>query len=186
MEGNGQRADGSGDLTANLTAVSHVLWTERLVLRPVTADDHAGLLAHWTAPQVRRFLFDNAILSAAQITAAIQDSTRNFAAAGYGLWLIRDRPGNDLVGTVGLRPLADLGLEVFYSLAPGVQGRGYATEAARAVVDHALGPLGLPHVLAEVDEANTASAAVAERLGMIQFDVMPGRLGPVIRYRKTR
>ena len=83
----------------------------------------------------------------------------------------------------GLRPLEDLGLEIFYSLAPGSWGKGYATEAARAVLDHALGPLGLPEVLAEVDEGNTASVAVIERLGMIPFDVVPGLLGPMTRYR---
>jgi RimJ/RimL family protein N-acetyltransferase len=70
---------------ASLAAVGRVLMTERLVLRPVTGADHAGLLAHWTAPEVRRFLFDGAILSPAEITAAIEDSARNFTAAGYGL-----------------------------------------------------------------------------------------------------
>jgi [ribosomal protein S5]-alanine N-acetyltransferase len=40
-------------------------------------------------------------------------------------------------------------------------------------------------VLAEVDEGNTASIAVIKRLGMTPFDVAPGRLGPMTRYRKT-
>jgi len=53
-------------------------------------------------PHVRRFLFDGAIMSAAQITAAIQDSARDFAAAGYGLWLIRDRDSTDPAGAAGL------------------------------------------------------------------------------------
>jgi RimJ/RimL family protein N-acetyltransferase len=166
--------------------VSHVLITERLVLRPVTAADHAGLLAHWTAPEVRRFLFDGGIVSSAEVTAMIEDSARNFAAAGYGLWLVRGRTGADLAGTVGLRPLEDLGVEILYSLVPSVWGKGYATEAASAVVEHALGPLGLPGVLAEVDEENAASAAVAERLGMTPFTVVPDRSGPMIRYRRTR
>jgi [ribosomal protein S5]-alanine N-acetyltransferase len=166
--------------------VDHVLHTERLILRPVTADDHAVLRAHWAAPDIRRFLFDGATLSAAEVTEAIQDSTRDFGRAGYGLWLIHERNGTALVGTAGLRPLEDLGLEIFYSLAPGSWGKGYATEAARAVLDHALGPLGLPEVLAEVDEGNTASIAVIDRLGMTPFDVVPGVLGPMIRYRKTR
>jgi len=170
--------------------VDHVLNTERLILRPVTAGDHAVLLAHWAAAEVRRFLFDGAPLSAAEITGAIQDSTRDFGQAGYGLWLIHEKDpadpaGADLVGTAGLRPLEDLGLEIFYSLAPGSWGKGYATEAARAVLDHALGPLGLPEVLAEVDEGNTASIAVIERLGMTPFDVVTGLLGPMTRYRKT-
>jgi RimJ/RimL family protein N-acetyltransferase len=55
-----------GDLAGILAAVSHVLTTERLVLRPVTAADRAALLAHWTAPDVRRFLFDGAVLSPAE------------------------------------------------------------------------------------------------------------------------
>jgi RimJ/RimL family protein N-acetyltransferase len=165
--------------------VDHVLRTERLVLRPVTVGDHAVLLAHWAAPDVCRFLFDGAMLSPAEITEAIEESTRDFGGAGYGLWLVHEKGRTDLVGTAGLRRLQDLGLELFYSLAPGSWGKGYATEAGRAVLDHALGPLGLPEVLAEVDEGNTASIAVIERLGMTEFDVMPGLLGPMARYRKT-
>jgi [ribosomal protein S5]-alanine N-acetyltransferase len=189
----------------SVAAVEHILTTARLVLRPVTADDHALLLAHWAAPDVRRFLFDGAVLSAAEIGEAIGASVRDFAAAGQGLWLISEkgRPelagpelaatelagteltGTELVGTVGLRPLEDLGLEIFYSRAPASWGRGYATEAARAVLEYALGPLGLPEVLAEVDQGNTASIAVIERLGMTRFDVVPGQLGPMTRYRRA-
>ena len=168
-----------------MAVVDYVLRTQRLVLRPATADDHAVLLAHWSAPDVRRFLFDGAMLPAAEITEAIEDSARDFARAGYGLWLVHENGRSDLVGTAGLRPLEAIGLEIFYSLAPGSWGRGYATEAARAVLDHALGSLGLPEVLAEIDEGNTASIAVIERLGMTRFGVVPGLLGPMVRYRKT-
>jgi len=166
--------------------VSHVLRTERLVLRPVATHDHARLLAHWTAPDVRRFLFDGAVPSPQEITGAIEDSARDFAAGGYGLWLIWEPGGTEMAGAAGLRPLEDLGLEVFYSLGPGAWGRGYATEAARAVVEYALGRLGRPEVLAEVDEGNTRSAAVAGRLGMTPFEVVPGPLGPLTRYRRMR
>ncbi len=165
--------------------MEHVLVTERLLLRPVTASDYAALQAHWAAPDVRRFLFDGAMLSPAEISEAIEDSTRDFAAAGYGLWLIQVQDRTDLTGTAGLRPLDVLGLEIFYSLAPASWGKGYATEAARAVVEHAIGPLGLPEVLAEVDAGNTASVAVVERLGLTAFEVVPGLLGPMTRYRRT-
>ena len=178
-----------------VASVAHALTTERLVLRPVTARDHAALLAHWTQPDVRRFLFDGAALSAAEVAEAIQDSVRSFTSAGYGLWLLQEQAGASpvgassvgasFVGTAGLRPLEDLGLEILYSLAPGSWGQGYATEAARAVIEYALGPLGLPEVLAEVDEGNAASVAVIKRLGMTPFEVVPGVLGPMTRYRKT-
>jgi [ribosomal protein S5]-alanine N-acetyltransferase len=166
--------------------VDHVLRTERLVLRPVTAGDRAALLAHWAAPDVRRFLFDGAMLSEAEVTEAIEDSARDFGRAGYGLWLVCEKGGTDLVGTAGLRLLDDLGLEIFYSLTPESWGKGYATEAARAVLDYALGPLGLPEVLAEVDEGNAASIAVIRRLGMTPFDMVPGLLGPMTRYRAAK
>ena len=165
--------------------MDHVLTTERLVLRPVTAHDQAVLMTHWILPDVRRFLFDGEALSAAEVTETIEDSVRDFASGGYGIWLIQEDHGTELIGTTGLRPLDDLGLEIFYSLAPGSWGKGYATEAARAVVEHALGPLGLPEVLAEVDEGNAASIAVLRRLGMTPFAVVPGVLGPMTRYRRT-
>jgi RimJ/RimL family protein N-acetyltransferase len=177
--------------------VDHVLSTERLVLRPVTADDHAALLAHWTQPAVRQFLFDGAALSPAEVAETIEESTGDFAARGYGIWIIElgsetglagaASPAGtaSLAGTAGLRPLEDAGLEIFYSLAPGAWGHGYATEAAQAVVEYGLGPLGLPEVLAEVDEDNTASVAVVKRLGMTPYAVVPGVLGPMTRYRVT-
>jgi ribosomal-protein-alanine N-acetyltransferase len=170
--------------------MDYALTTDRLVLCPVTAADHAALLAHWTLPDVRRFLFDGAVLSAAEVSETIEESARDFAAGGYGIWLIREcgraePAGPEPAGTAGLRPLADVGLEIFYSLAPGAWGRGYATEAARAVVGHALGTLGLAEVLAEVDEGNTASVAVVKRLGMVPFAVAPGALGPMTRYRTS-
>lgn len=165
--------------------MSHELATERLILRPVTTRDHARLLEHWTAPQVRAFMFDGAVLSAAEVTAVINDSTRDFSRAGYGLWLISEKDDDELAGTAGLRPLADLGLEVIYSLTQRARGKGYATEAARAVLDYALGPLGLPEVLAEIDVGNHASVAVAKRLGMTAFAVVDGVLGPMTRYRLT-
>ena len=165
--------------------MDHLLSTERLVLRPVTADDHAAVLAHWTQPDVRRFLFDGAALSGVEVAETIEESIGDFAVRGFGVWLIELGSTADLIGTAGLRPLGSSGLEIFYSLAPGAWGHGYATEAARAVVEYGLGPLGLPEVLAEVDEGNTASVAVVRRLGMTPYAVVPGLLGPMTRYRTT-
>ena len=181
-QGHGSPGDGRVD---SLAGMDYALTTERLVLRPATAGDHAVLLAHWTLPDVRRFLFDGALLSAAEVAETIEDGVRDFAAGGYGIWLIHEHGRAELAGTAGLRPLDDVGLEIFYSLAPGWWGRGYATEAARAVLEHALGPLGLPEILAEVDEGNAASVAVVTRLGMTPFAVVPGVLGPMTRYRAT-
>jgi len=217
------------------------------MLRPVTALDLTALVVHWTQPDVRRFLFDDAVMSTDEVSAVIAESNRDFASAGYGFWVIQTLArgggcgtlpdgggalprgalprggggalaggtlpdgggalprgalpdggggalaggtlpdgGGVLAGTIGLRLLDDLGPEIVYSLAPGMWGKGYATEAAGAVVDYALRTLGLPQVLAEVDNGNTASAAVIKRIGLTPFDEVPGLLGPMTRYRKIR
>jgi hypothetical protein len=80
-------------------------------------------------PQVRRFLFDGATLSAAEISRTNEDSGRDFATAGYGLWLIRETGGTDLVGAAGLRPLEkprtrDLLQPGTRRMGPGLRHRG--------------------------------------------------------------
>lgn len=163
--------------------MNHELRTDRLRLRPVTAEDQPWLLAHWSAPEVRHFFLDGAVLTPTEVTKIIDDSVRTFATDGRGLWLVHR---TSTVGTAGLRPLDDLGIELTYTLAPDAWGNGYATEAATAVLDYALGTLGLHEVLAVIDEGNAASAAVIKRLGMTPFDVVPGLLGPMTRFRVTR
>jgi RimJ/RimL family protein N-acetyltransferase len=51
---------------------------------------------------------------------------------------------------------------------PGAGGRGYATEAARAVLQLGFGDLGLHRIIARLDERNEPSARLARRIGMRQ------------------
>jgi RimJ/RimL family protein N-acetyltransferase len=166
-----------------------VLRTDRLVLHPVRPDDHAALLAHWTGPKVRRHLFDDRILAPAQVTEIIDASLHDFATEGFGLWALRrvppEAPADDpslprirLAGVAGLRQAGERGgsldVELVYSLEPDRWGQGLAAEASRAILEHAFEVLGLPRVVAEIDEGNTASAEVAECLGMRRYEGAPG------------
>src|ERR1700678_520512 len=74
--------------------MDHVLRTERLLLDPVTALDLTALIVHWTQPDVRKFLFDGAVLSIDEIITGIAESRRDFAIAGYGFWVIRELDGD--------------------------------------------------------------------------------------------
>lgn len=172
------------------------LRTERLVLQPLNMSDHAALFAHWTAPKVRQFLFDGYRLSAAEITETIINSQRDFAYSGYGIWALRAAArhasvdsallGTPLLGTAGLRRLVETDpggeIEIVYSLEPRTWGQGYAAEAGEAVLDYAFGVIGLPRVIAEIDEGNGASAGVAARLRMRPYETVPGLLGPMTHY----
>ncbi|ADO76004.1 GNAT family N-acetyltransferase [Stigmatella aurantiaca] len=67
-------------------------------------------------------------------------------------------------GKAGARTTAEVGL--FWALLPEAQGRGYATEAARALIDAAFNTLNLARILAGTERGNHASRAVMRRLGM--------------------
>jgi RimJ/RimL family protein N-acetyltransferase len=65
-----------------------------------------------------------------------------------------------------LKSVDDLAAEIGWTLHPDVEGNGYATEAAEAMLAYAFGELGLHRVIAELDPRNTASIALCRRLGM--------------------
>jgi RimJ/RimL family protein N-acetyltransferase len=85
----------------------------------------------------------------------------------HGCWAIEPLDGGLPAGTVLLKPLPDgVGeVEVGWHLHPDSWGRGYATEAARAVLDRAFDD-GLLEVYAVVRPGNEPSLAVCRRLGM--------------------
>lgn len=71
-----------------------------------------------------------------------------------------------MIGPLVERIEGDERIGVAYILAKASWRRGYATEGARACMDYAFGTLGAKSVIAEIRPENTASVAVARRLGM--------------------
>jgi RimJ/RimL family protein N-acetyltransferase len=94
---------------------------------------------------------------------------RAVAEAGgrFGVWALELAGIGTVAGTVLLKPLpGGVGeVEVGWHLHPDSWGRGYATEAARAVITRGF-EAGLPEVYAVVRPGNAASVAVCTRLGM--------------------
>jgi RimJ/RimL family protein N-acetyltransferase len=145
---------------------AEVLRTERLRLRPWTtaADDLARLEDIYRRDEVTRWLGGPSTLSPAELVerwAAVSERDPR-----YGCWAIEPTDG-PVAGTVLFKPLPNgVGeVEVGWHLHPDSWGRGYATEAARAVIDRGFA-LGLPEVYAVVRPGNEASLAVCRRLGM--------------------
>jgi RimJ/RimL family protein N-acetyltransferase len=73
-------------------------------------------------------------------------------------------------------------IEIGWRLVRAAWGRGYATEAARPVLDHALETLGLGEVIADIDPENAASARVALKLGFRPTGSVPFNGHTVTRY----
>lgn len=90
------------------------------------------------------------------------------AAQGWGIWLMLDPAEGILVGEIGFKgpPGAPGAVEVGYSVLPSARGRGYAREAAQALVSWARAQPGVRRVVAECLADNVASIHVLERIGM--------------------
>lgn len=149
-------------------SVDPTLETPRLTLEPITRGDVGPLHALLLEPAVRRYLLDGVEISRAWVEDAVLESESDFRTHGFGLWRIRARSEDGaLVGLTGLRRFPGASEpQLLYALAPRFWGRGYATEAAAAVVRHAFDDLGFRRILASTDSPNLDSLRVMERLGM--------------------
>lgn len=147
-----------------------MLETPRLRLRPFARDHRAPLLAIFRDPYVRRYLWDSRIVAPHEVDGLLAESDASFAAHGVGLWCASEREPETapLCGFAGARPGVRGELELIYGFLPTVWGRGYAIEAARAVLARAFAG-GRPRVWASTDRENRASEKVMRRLGM-RFD----------------
>jgi ribosomal-protein-alanine N-acetyltransferase len=142
--------------------------TERLEIRPYRAED---------VERIHEVLYGNA--QARLLTGGVSDIDETRSAIerfiergrldGYSYWAVIERDSGQLIGEAGLKPLEDHGpeVELGYAFGPASWGRGYATEAGRAILGAAFGPLGLEQVVAVTREANTASQRVIAKLGFI-------------------
>ena len=163
-----------------------VLRTDRLTIRPFERADLDTIHA------ILNEAFDP--VSAAERAEWLDWAVRNYAALArlyqppYGDRAIVRRQDQRLIGAVGLVPsygpfdklpffreraaappsglfTPELGL--YWALGSAYRGQGYATEAARALIDYVFSTLAAKRVIAMTEYDNAASAAVMRRLGMV-------------------
>ena len=147
------------------------LSTERLVIRPYREDDATALHEVFGSPEVMKWTPSPPSKDVAE-TAQRLARTMAFTARqrqGMGLWALQRRDTAEFLGQVGLFPVEGKGpeVEVAYELAPRIWGHGYATEAARALVDYGFGELGLRRIVALILPDNARSRNVASKCGLI-------------------
>lgn len=143
------------------------LYSERMVMRPVSQSDAGSLLEVFRDPGVRRYLLDDTLVSPEWVGDEIASSNVRFGTLGAGLWAIRLVDDHAIIGFVGFRNFFDPPrLQLLYGLLPEFWGQGLATEAARRVCDYAFSELGFDRIEAATDAPNERSIAVLVRLGM--------------------
>lgn len=153
-----------------MNANSIILESTRLHLQPFAKPDIERLHAFWTEPGVRKYLWDDVVISREQVADIVANSIHDFVANGLGHWVITFKGESELVGWAGLRHFgAPPEVEILYGIVPQYWGRGLAVEAALTVLRYGFETLGLHRVYAGTDPPNTASVRVMEKVGM-RFD----------------
>ena len=148
------------------------LSTARLVLRAPRLDD----FEHWAA----FFASDRSSMERGPLKRV--DAWHVWAAdvalwqlRGYGAFGVDERASGAYLGEVGIyQPEGFPGPELGWFLVPSAEGRGYATEAAQAVMDWARETLGWTRLTSIIDPANARSIAVGLRLGGVIDPTLPG------------
>jgi len=144
-----------------------ILHTPRLILRPWELGDIDALHSLWTAPDVRRYLWDDVVISRERAAETVRDAIALAEREDLGQWLVLDRGSGVLAGFCGLiRRDGEDAPELMYGLAREWWGRGLATEAARAVLAFGFDDPRCTRITAATDPPNEASQRVMERLGM--------------------
>ncbi len=165
--------------------------TDRLVLREFRPDDFDALLPFHSDPaNVLYVPFD--ARTPEQMTIALEKKIagRSLTTAGDHLDLAVALHDGTVVGdlVVMLHALEHGTVEVGWIFDPAQSGRGYATEAVRAMLDLVFGDLQARRAVARVDARNTASVRLCERVGMrqeahlVENEVFKGGLSSEIDY----
>lgn len=160
------------------------LRTDRLVLRPLEPADAPDVFAYQRIPEVLRYLpwprrdraegYEHTAKRAAARVLAADGDFFVFAATLPGEPSVAEpaeveaQPRDRVIGDVMVRvsSVTHAQLELGWVLHPDFQGRGFAREAASAVLDFVFETLRPHRVQAFLDARNAASAALCERLGM--------------------
>ncbi|GGR10564.1 GNAT family N-acetyltransferase [Deinococcus ruber] len=140
--------------------------TPRLLIRHLRDDDAPRLAAYRNDPATAQYQSWDVPYTEAQALELIRDMHgRQPGQPGWFQFAAADRASGLLIGDLALRTFEVQHGELGFTFSPEVQGQGYATEAASAVLEYAFGTLQLHRVIAGTDPRNHPSARLLRRLG---------------------
>lgn len=153
--------------------VTHSLETERLLLRPWTAEDVSLLAKLSSNPRVTRYIGDGHTWTALKAITVSDRALTHWRDHGFGWRVVLEVATGVEIGLIALNRMGDgtAGLdpgehEIGWWLSPEHWGHGYATEGAGAVAGDAFASLGAPHLTARIRPDNAGSIRVAGAIGM--------------------
>lgn len=147
-----------------------ILETRRLRLRKLTTADAPFMLALLNDPAFHQYIGDRGVQSEAQARDYIKHGAiASYAQFGYGMYLAELKSDGRAAGICGLVRRDGLDdPDLGFAFMPEFRSQGLATEAASAVLRHAVNAMALPRVVAIVTPDNQASIALLQKAGMRQ------------------
>jgi [ribosomal protein S5]-alanine N-acetyltransferase len=142
--------------------------TERLLLRELNADDAPFILGLLNEPSFLQYIGDKGVRTVADAREYIAEGpVASYAAHGHGLYHVALKETLEPIGMCGIlrRPTLD-SPDIGFAYLPAYWGRGYALEAAHAVLEHARDALGVTDVVAIASMDNAPSAKLLNKLGL--------------------
>lgn len=156
--------------------------TERLRLRQWRAADFEPFCRLFGDEDLARFMGGHG--DKAYCWGRMAGFAGNWALAGHGFYVIEERASGTFLGLCGVTRRFDLDApELGWGILREGQGKGYITEAARAVRRHVYEDLGWKSLVSCIDAENIASIRVAERLGATYERELTERAKPCGLYR---
>ena len=145
------------------------LRTQRLLLRRWREDDRASFAALNADPEVMEHF--PATMTRAESDAFADRIATHLDEVGWGLWAVEVVATGQFIGFTGLAvPRFEAhftpAVEIGWRLARSAWGHGYATEAARGVLEFGFSDLELSEIVSFTAVDNRRSRAVMERVGM--------------------
>ena len=141
-----------------------VIETERLVMRGWRAEDHDTLAAIYADEETSRYI--GGVLPREEAWRRLAYMMGHYVLRGYGFFALEEKAGGACIGWCGCYfPEGWPDREIGWTLLPHARGKGYATEAARRARAYAYDELGWNTAISFIAIANSASIAVAHRLG---------------------
>lgn len=141
------------------------------MLAPLQEKHLTALHRFFTNADVRRYLWDDQLVTTQTVADIVDASQRSFAQTGFGFYALYQQPRVDeLIGFCGFRPFEETeDVELLYAVLPDYWGLGLVTEAARSALEHVFHNCRLERIVAATDTPNQRSVRVMQRLGM-SFD----------------
>lgn len=146
-----------------------MLESERLTFRKMEADDFSVIAEIMRDAGVQK-IWEH-YFSDEDVTEWIEKRQKGYQENGIDYLLAIDKESGKAVGQIGLLKENIEGESVWgigYILLSRYYGHGYATEGAQAMADYAFQTLKVPKLVCDIRPMNTASIAVAKRLGMAE------------------